>query len=139
MHEDHFWRALCQQLGMPEHSGLSAQARTEDAPELRHAIERAVRTRTSADLLASLAPAGVPVGLVNTPGTVADDPLFRERGMIVGTGRSTRVRSPISRTAPPQPSASPALGGDSRELLIECGYSDMEIDQLLGSGIVSQH
>lgn len=139
MHEDHFWRALCEQLDMVEYCELPAAARRERAVELRDRLNSVIERATSESLITRLGPAGVPIGIVQTAETVVNDSLFRQRGMIVGMGSMSRVRTPISRTAPVDEPLAPALGADTCDLLTECGYTAADIDELVESEVVWQN
>ena len=70
--------------------------------------------------------------------------LMRERNMIVqweqpGIGLVRQIGSPIkmSRTPAAEPSAAPAIGADTREVLASAGLAKDEIDALFESGVAA--
>lgn len=135
-HEDHFWRSLCDALGQSELGGMRGDERRSRADELRPWIESTMRLKPSEEWLQILEPAGVPVGRVNTPIGTLDDPLFVARDAFLRDGDRVEVRLPL-RTAhgpavvggPP-----PAVGADTRAALLEAGWSDRDVDDLVACG-----
>jgi crotonobetainyl-CoA:carnitine CoA-transferase CaiB-like acyl-CoA transferase len=83
--EDHFWDALCSELGLDHHAGLSMRERQANALALRAEIATAVALRTRDQLLARLGAASVPVAPVLTRAEMLQHEHFRERG-ILATG-----------------------------------------------------
>ncbi len=62
--EQHFWSALCTELGLPDLAGLEFTERTVDGKRLQAEIAAAIATRSQDDLVDSLLAAGVPVAPV---------------------------------------------------------------------------
>jgi crotonobetainyl-CoA:carnitine CoA-transferase CaiB-like acyl-CoA transferase len=77
VHEDHFWKALCDAFALEGLQELGFLERAERAAEIRPVIEDAIRRRSRADLERALAGANTcwafiesPVGLTFTDGTM---------------------------------------------------------------------
>ena len=71
VNEQHFWSALCTELGLHAVAGLSFVERLSRGDELSEAVASAVRTRPRDDLVSTLLGAGVPVA-----------PVLDRRGML---------------------------------------------------------
>ncbi|MCW2623076.1 MAG: CoA transferase [Frankiales bacterium] len=79
--EDHFWDALCDELGL-EHLGLSMTQRAARAPELRREVSAAVAAHSQSELVAALSRRAVPVAPVLSRDQMLEHPHFRERGVL---------------------------------------------------------
>ncbi len=64
MNEQHFWSALCRELGLDELGNLGFAARCGRGGELRCAIGNSVADRNRDELVTALIAAGVPVAPV---------------------------------------------------------------------------
>ena len=64
VNEQHFWSALCDELGLGELADLAFEARSRRGAELQQAVRAAVAGRRRDDLVTRLAAAGVPVAPV---------------------------------------------------------------------------
>jgi crotonobetainyl-CoA:carnitine CoA-transferase CaiB-like acyl-CoA transferase len=137
MHEDKFWRSLCQQLGLSAHSVLTRAQRAAHSDALRSELSAVIAQLDTKGLLERLTRAGVPAGRVNDPTTLLDDPLFLTRGSLVREGTSAIVRTPVGRTSTAAPQAAPRLGADTHDLLAGAGYSPERLQQLAGLGVIS--
>ena len=91
-------------------------------------------TRTSAEWMALLEAADLPVTPVHTLETILDDPHLVATGFFEAEdhpteGRITRMAVPVTFSATPtgERSPSPRLGGDSAAILAEAGYAEAEI------------
>jgi crotonobetainyl-CoA:carnitine CoA-transferase CaiB-like acyl-CoA transferase len=62
--EDHFWRALCDTLALPDLSDLGFVARSDRLDELQARLAGAIATRTRDELIGLLLEAGVPAAPV---------------------------------------------------------------------------
>jgi crotonobetainyl-CoA:carnitine CoA-transferase CaiB-like acyl-CoA transferase len=101
------------------------------------------KRRTSAEWLRRLEQAGVPAGPVLEIGQMHADPQAIAREMVVETvhptaGRVKAIGLPIkfSNTPGGVRRAAPLFGQHTREVLRENGFSDSEIEQLLGQGVI---
>lgn len=121
----------------------SAQGRTAREDELNSLITAWTKSHTLAEAQAALDDAGVPAGPVYDAPSIAEDPHYRERGMIeehdvVIDGAPETVRFPG--VVPKLPGhegktrwVGPELGEHSAEVLSELGYSPDEIAALSGA------
>lgn len=147
---DAHWDALARVL--PELTGdnrfSSAEARRRNDAGLAASLETAFKTNTARDWAARLQKAGVPA-------EVSDDEFSRH----LFENQEYRARQWISRPeghpklgaidmfgigiefsqTPIRPGgAPPVLGQNTREILLELGYSDGRIDSLIAAGVVRQ-
>ncbi|MGZ4388764.1 MAG: CaiB/BaiF CoA transferase family protein [Gaiellaceae bacterium] len=138
-----FWVALCDAIGRPE---LGAEypdfaARGERREEVVAALTDAFATRTTAEWVAALVPAGVPCAPVNSVEEALADPQVEARGALVeyehpslGTVRQVGTPLRVVGEEPPLERA-PRRGEHTDEVLREvCGYDDDRIENLRGSG-----
>ncbi len=103
--EGHFWRALCESLGLGRLARLGLPARVVGGAAIRPLLAAVLRTRNRDVWLARLVAAGVPATPVLTPDEARRDPQARARGIV----SETAVRVPLhGATIPTTPA--PALG-----------------------------
>ncbi len=134
--EPHFWRNLCEQLGVPE---LAALQFSEADRERVFAILRSkFRERPMADWVARLADLDICFGPVATVEEMLDDPQVRHRQMVVDHAGRTTLGNPIklSMTPPTLRTAPAALGQHTEEVLQGLGFSPHEIAALRARGVV---
>ena len=142
------WLQLCEIMGRPELAEDprfdSNPSRVKNYDELNQEIEKWTTMHYLDDIVELLRSKGQPVAPILNTAEVLALPHIKERGMLVEVddpvaGRVSIVGSPLkfSRTpcAVEKPSA-PLLGENTREILTELGYSDMQIDKLAKDGIV---
>jgi crotonobetainyl-CoA:carnitine CoA-transferase CaiB-like acyl-CoA transferase len=143
--EEHFWRKLCDALGVPELSDdpdfARAEARQANRVRLVPILERIFRGRDAASWLETLRGAGVPAAPVNRMPEVFADPNIEARGMVRTfevDGRAIRaVGNAIKVEGRPEPPAAapPRLGGDTEEILRSVlGYDDRRAGELAAAG-----
>lgn len=118
-------------------------ARVANRADLVPHVAAAMRTRTSAEWIATLEAAGVPCGPINTIDAVFADPHVQARGLALPMRRDdgqdvTVVASPLrlSATPPRTDIAPPTLGASTGEVLAELGYSEADISDLRTRGVV---
>jgi formyl-CoA transferase/CoA:oxalate CoA-transferase len=111
--------------------------------DMRPPIDRAFRTRTSADWVAILNAAGVANGEVRHIGQMLTDPQLTARDMIVTlmhptVGATRVIGSPIklSDTPPSLRTAPPTLGQHTNDVLEELGYSRDRIAELRAARVI---
>jgi formyl-CoA transferase len=111
--------------------------------EWRQEIQDRLMTREAEDWVALFLAAGVPASVVNQPEDMADDPQVIAAGMttqlehpITGpqTVVSPMIRMSVTPTAAQRPS--PPLGAHTREVLLECGLSANEVEELVARHVV---
>ncbi len=136
--EPHFWRTLCERLGMPE---LVGKQFAEDAEreEMFRRVRARFRERTMADWVAELADLDICFGPVATLAEMMRDPQVRHRGMVTETtdGRTT-LGNPVklSDTPPTLRTPPPELGQHTDAVLASLGYSPADVAGLRARGVV---
>ena len=80
-HEDWFWSALCELLGMSDVAALRRPERVAQFDALRGRIERALAQAPRDDWAPRLDEAAIPWGPVNDLHEVVEDPHFNARGL----------------------------------------------------------
>ena len=143
--KEKFWQRLAEAVGRPELATDPRFAtfadRQRNSDVLLPILEELFRSRTVAEWLAVLQPAGVPCGPVNTVAQALADPHTAARGMVVTTdhpryGQVRQVASPVRVGAdPPTHRRAPRLGEDQSYVLHEMlGYDDGTIARLRAAG-----
>jgi formyl-CoA transferase/CoA:oxalate CoA-transferase len=144
---DDIWRRFCPALGVPELASdprfSTNRDRMANYDDMRPPIDRAFRTKTSAEWVAILNAAGVANGEVRHIGQMLTDPQLAARDMIVTllhpTAGATRVigspiklsDTPTSLRTPP-----PTLGQHTGAILDELGYSSEHIAALRAARVI---
>ena len=105
-------------------------------------IEGVVMERTTTEWLEILRQNDIPCSPVNQLRDVLEDDHLKDVGMFEhfdhpSEGPMVKVRSPFRSGHDAQDIPAPRLGGDSRNVLIECGFDEAEIDALLSGGIIA--
>ncbi|HVW41979.1 MAG TPA: CaiB/BaiF CoA-transferase family protein [Amycolatopsis sp.] len=139
--EPRTWRALCQALDLPD---LVDEVRPVGAAAttITERLSALFATRTAAEWLARLGPAGAAVGAVNRGGAVAKDPHYRERGAILEVAGVPVPANPIRLrdVDGPRPGTAisePARAGEhTDDVLSEAGFSQQGIEDLRVAGLV---
>ncbi len=141
--EEHFWQSfvrcvaeLAPELAGPEYASDAARRANGDALSAR--LAALLRRKSAAEWVALLEANDVPVDLCLTPAEAAELPQLRERGDVVELRGERFALFPVRangrrgaiRRAPP------AAGEHSRELLVELGFDDAAIAELVRSGVV---
>lgn len=141
------WLRLVEALEAPElrdDRRFSTNAgRMRNLEALTAALTPLFKRRTSTDWLRCLEQAGVPAGPVMEVGQMHADPQALAREMIVETehpaaGWVKAIGLPIkfSDTTGGVRRPAPIFGQDTRQVLREYGFSDLEIDQLAAQGAI---
>lgn len=142
------FRRLCEAMGDPAMADdpryASHTARGRHQQELDEIIGAWTRRHRLADLVETLAEAGVPAGPVNSAKDVAEDPHFRARGTVIqvdtelGRLAMQGVVPKLTQTPGAVRWPGPSLGQHSSEVLRRVlGLSDAEVDALFESGVVA--
>ncbi len=131
--EEHFWNSfvgLVPELDRPEFADDAARRRNGDA--LSAKLAEVMKTRPAADWIRILEENDVPVDLCVTPGEAARNAQLEARGALergyakfpvwANGARGARIRA-----------GTPKLGEHSREILVELGFADSDIAELVRS------
>lgn len=138
--EPRTWAALCDGLGLPELKPNLHQQ--EEAASTTQAIAEVLRTRSAAEWVERLAPAGAAVTILNHASELLGDPHVQARGTVVQCAGVTVPACPIriegsegqrSETATAAPRK---VGEDTDDVLASSGFSTSEIAVLVHDGIV---
>lgn len=142
------WRQLCALLGDPglaDHPDYAdGRLRKANRDALTAELEARLGTGTGEHWLAVLRAAAIPAGPIYTYEQAFDDEQVRSLGMVTTVRRSDGtklplVRGPLSvdRQRPAVRKAPPALGEDSRDVLVGLGLDEEAIAALVEAGAVS--
>lgn len=134
------WLRFCEAIGAPELVADEAferpnrRVRNRDALQAR--LEAVLAKDTTANWLARLEAQGVPAGPLNTIAEAWADPQVQARGLLAEVDGRKFARTPIKLHGTPVAlTRGPAeVGEHTREVLAEAGFSDEEIEALIGEG-----
>ncbi|HWC32786.1 MAG TPA: CaiB/BaiF CoA-transferase family protein [Actinomycetota bacterium] len=136
--EERFWRALCDELGVPDLADEQYAPR-ERQEEIAARLGAIFASMDRDEWVRRLAPLEACVGPVNDVGEAMEDPQIVHRGTVarvngvpVGPGPAIKV----SATDPKEPAAAPALGEHTGEILRSLGLDEEQISDLRAHRIV---
>jgi crotonobetainyl-CoA:carnitine CoA-transferase CaiB-like acyl-CoA transferase len=145
---DEQWRRFCAITGLERLAAderfATNRARVTNYETLRPLLADALRSRTRAEWVDRLRPAGVPCGSVREVAEVLQDPHLAARGMIqelehavAGPMRVTGVPIKLSDTPGSVRTPPPLLGQHTTEILrSDVGMSEEQIERLRGTGAI---
>jgi crotonobetainyl-CoA:carnitine CoA-transferase CaiB-like acyl-CoA transferase len=139
--EGHFWRALCEHLGVPEYAAL--QYDEERREEMVAFLRRTFKTKTRDEWLAELGHLDVCIApVLALPEALADEG-SQDRDMVLTLthptlGEMSLLGVPVKLSGTPGAVRTPAaeFGAHTRQVLAELGYSDVEIERFQAQGVV---
>jgi len=145
VYNDKQWQAFFRVIGRPEllqdARYATQEARSRDFEGAYALVAQEMAKRSTAEWLAALEAADIPVQRMNSLEDIVNDPhlssigYFREvEHPTEGRIRSMAVPSEWSESAPEYRRHAPRLGEHTREVLREAGLTDPAIEDLLGSG-----
>jgi crotonobetainyl-CoA:carnitine CoA-transferase CaiB-like acyl-CoA transferase len=148
-YSDENWRRMFEIAGQPglkDDPRFSSQsARVDNAQEVYDWLGEIIATRTTAEWKVALNEAAIPVTAVNSLEDLLDDEQLKATGF--WRLEEHPSEGPIRMTDPPirfkqNPSTirkmQPQLGQHSREILIEAGYAENEINNLLEAKVITE-
>jgi len=145
---DGHWKRMCTALGRPDLADdprfADLQGRVRYGADVNDEIQAVTATMTTAEVVAMMDAADVPVAPVNTRQSMIDDEHIRHRGLIVESehpvvGRIRQVRPPVrySRTPTALRRHAPTFGEHTDEILRDVlGRSDEQISDLRSRNVV---
>jgi crotonobetainyl-CoA:carnitine CoA-transferase CaiB-like acyl-CoA transferase len=145
VYNDKQWRAFFELIGRPELLAdprfATQEARSRDFEGAYALVAEEMRKRTTAEWLAALEAADIPVQRMNSLADILADPhlaaigYFREvEHPSEGRLRSMAVPTEWSESPPEYRRHAPRLGEHTREVLREAGLGEAEIEALIASG-----
>ena len=145
VYNDKQWRAFFELIGRPEllaDARFAAQeARSRNYEAVYDLVAAEMRKRTTADWIAALEAADIPVQRMNSLADVVADPHLAAIGFFntvehpsEGRLKSMAVPSEWSESIPEYRHHAPRLGEHTREVLREAGYGEDAIDVLIAGG-----
>ncbi|MBU0985610.1 MAG: CoA transferase, partial [Proteobacteria bacterium] len=138
--ENRFWKRLCEYLGVPDYAPLQYdENRRQEILDFMNAI---FKQRTLADWESELADLDVCWGPIRNLKEVLQDPLFREREMVLDirdkSGKQTPTLGlPVKLSQTPGSIRTPPVGfGESTIFILrELGYSEDQIKEFAEKGV----
>ncbi len=138
-----FFRVLGREDALESDPRFSTQAsRSRHIADVYAFVAGQIRTRTSAEWLAALSAADIPVMPLNSLDDLLADPHLNQTGFFAvvdhpseGKVRSMAVPSKWSQSPPGEPRPAPRLGEHSIEVLREAGYAEAEINAMIAAGV----
>jgi len=139
--EKRFWEALCRHLGVPEY--VDFQYDDQRRMEILEFMRSTFRKKTLDEWNAELGELEICWGRVQTLSEVLDDPLFREREMILQSQERSGKNQPeigvpvkLSETPGSVRRAAVDFGESTASILKELGYSEKEIKKFSKAEII---
>jgi crotonobetainyl-CoA:carnitine CoA-transferase CaiB-like acyl-CoA transferase len=145
IYNDKQWRAFFDVIGQPEKfkdpKFSNQEVRSKHYPEAYAFVAEELRKRTTAEWLAALERADIPVQRMNSIDDIVADPHLAATGYFrvlehpsEGRIRSMAVPSEWSESQPEYRRHAPRLGEHTREVLGEAGFTEAQIEALIRSG-----
>ena len=143
----HFWRSLCEKIGLPEMADDPRYDTLRKRASLSHEIlpnlHAALQAHTALEW-DQIFGEDVPSAAARTIGDMFDHPQVLAEEMVitlqhpvVGNYRGLTKPIKFGRTPGPAPFAAPTLGEHSEELLGEHGYSPSDIARMRTDGVIA--
>jgi crotonobetainyl-CoA:carnitine CoA-transferase CaiB-like acyl-CoA transferase len=148
---DKQWKQLCEAFGLDELAADQSLATNNDRvahkERLLPIIKEAFRQFTKVELMDKLEATGLPFAPIAKPEELFDDPHLNASGGLLEMTVTDGVRAGEKARLPALPLEMdgrrfgihrdvPRQGQHTREIMAEVGYSDEEIDALIGQGAV---
>lgn len=152
VYNDRQWQAFLDLIGKPElfandprFSGIGE--RTKHIDELYAMVGQAMATKTNADWLNLLEGADIPCMPLCDIESLIDDPHLKATGMMKSVihpteGEIRQIGIPVKLSATPvstEQRPAPGLGQHSVEILLESGFTEIEVNALLAQGVTRNY
>jgi crotonobetainyl-CoA:carnitine CoA-transferase CaiB-like acyl-CoA transferase len=145
VYNDKQWRAFFELIGRPELFAdpryATPEARSRDFAGANALVAAEMKKRSTADWLAALEGADIPVQRMNSLTDIVEDAHLAAIGYFKqvehpseGSIRSMAVPSEWSESAPEYRCHAPRLGEHTREVLREAGLAEAEIERMIAGG-----
>ncbi|MHB1420726.1 MAG: CaiB/BaiF CoA transferase family protein [Bacillota bacterium] len=146
--EEHFWQGLCKASGREDVLGKEPfstfELRRENAVELKTIVQDIFLERPLEQWMSLLEKCGVPHAKVNTVAEAYNDIQLTARQMVAEVsvphlGKSIKqVAFPVRMSGTPAEIVThpPALGEHTSNVLSSFGFSEQEVDELRGAGVI---
>ncbi|MGH8675858.1 MAG: CaiB/BaiF CoA transferase family protein [Burkholderiales bacterium] len=145
VYNDKQWRAFFELIGRPDllsdPSFATQEARSRDFEPAYALVAAEMKKRTTAEWIAALEAADIPVQRMNSLADIVADPHLAAIGYFrpvehpsEGRIKSMAVPSEWSESKPEFRRHAPRLGEHTREVLREAGYDTATIEQLIATG-----
>jgi crotonobetainyl-CoA:carnitine CoA-transferase CaiB-like acyl-CoA transferase len=142
-HSNAQWGKLFEAMGVPrlidDPRFNSVPARSANIDAVYATLTEGMKQRTTDEWLAELRPADIPCGKANSLDDLFTDPYLTETNYfephhhpVEGSVVIPAIPARFSKTPPNVHRPWPTLGQHTREVLAEAGYSNTEIDRIIG-------
>ena len=139
-----FCKALGDEALVTEPRFANNEARLANHPDFKARVEAALSRRPVAEWVERLIAAGIAAGPIYEFDQVFEDPQVRHMGMVrdvdqpgLGTVRMLGFPFAVDAGRPPVRRPAPRLGQHTREVLVELGMPESEVDRLIGVGAIA--
>ncbi|NLC37448.1 MAG: CoA transferase [Alcaligenaceae bacterium] len=147
---DRLWKKFCETAALQEYENDPRFATNADRVANFQAtcdlVAEKMRTRKTDEWQKALLAAGVPVSPIHTLADALNHEQVQARNIVVKSEHATlgeipHIAYPVTLNNQPRDAKlpPPVLGQHSREILLQAGYSEAEIETLITEGVVEQH
>ena len=151
VYNDKHWRNFLAAIGRPEVFDTdprfsSQNQRLQHIDHVYGFLSEVLATRSTAEWLALLAQADIPASRMYGIDDILQDEHVRATNFVrtvqhptEGELRVTAIPTEWSESVPQDRRHAPVLGEHTRDILLECGYGEQDIDDMQAQGVVSLH